>query len=212
MSFNIWKSEATQSTPNLNTIDYGIPQSRKRWYLVATLVVRSRGLVDWFPPPLGYVIPLSSIVRPLPASEWKMCPDNAVQKANMMLAYAKVCAQGVNPYVTPVVVDVGAGKFKGFRIDGNPCLTHSRASQFGCSTKGGHLDTREMSLLQGFNESDIDWIGSGVSACQFAACLGNTMSVNVLRLLLPRVLYNTKLISEEEHKELSRIALGDVRI
>ena len=164
--------------------------------------------MDWFPPPLGYVIPLSSIVRPLVGSEWKMCPDNDAQKANMMAAYTKVCAKGVNPYMTPVVVDVMAsvGRFESFQIDASPCLTRSRASQFGywCSTKGGFLDTRDMSLLQGFDESCIDWRGAGVSAYQFGACIGNTMSVNVLRLLLPRVFFNTKLISEAEFAELNK--------
>ena len=157
-----------------------------------------------FPAPLDFTVPLRSIGVPLPRNQWQALPptDKKLQHTNVVSAYKQATSQGINPFETPIVVDTGSSeRFASFGIDICPCLTRTRASGFGywCSTKGGPLSTADMCRLQGFDEKELDWANSGVTAHQFAGCLGNAMSVNVLHHLIPRVLYYAKLATDDEY-------------
>ena len=190
----------------LDTRDYGIPHRRHRWYLVAIRedhVRRAASEDTIFPAPLNFTVPLRSIAEPLPQGQWQALPPegNKRRHKNVVSAYTEAASKGINPFETPIVVDMGVSeRFASFGVDFCPCLTRSRAGDFGywCSTKGGPLSIADMCRLQGFDEAELDWAGAGVTARQFAACLGNAMSVNVLRHLVPRVLYYAKLASDEE--------------
>ena len=188
----------------LNALDFGVPQSRSRWYGVAILQTAKRtGDESFFPEALEYQIPLSAIIQPLPEGMWQMLPtdEDTLEYANVVAAYRKHAACGVNPFESPIIIDVGSSPgFSTSRVDASPCLTRSRCGSFGywCSTKGGLLDVREMALLQGFNESEVDWRGARVSEGQFAAAIGNGMCATVLQYLIPRVLYMAKLATSEE--------------
>ena len=196
----------------LNSLDYCIPQSRPRWYLSGIDSDFVRANTDLFPPPFSVCVPLDSLVTKLPTDQWQAHPPkDTLAYKNVMKAYAKATAKGVNPFISPVVVDAGASeKFSNSRIGGCPCLTRSRAGTFGhwCSTKGGYLDTADMSRLMGFEESMVDWAGAGVSAFQYASCLGNSMSVNILTELIPRILYKAKLCTNKELDSITTLKSG----
>ena len=54
--------------------------------------------------------------------------------------------------------------------------------------------------LQGFNR--IDWHGVKVAPGAFGGALGNAMHCNVLRRILPRVLFVAKIITHKRYNEL----------
>ena len=133
----------------LNTADFGIPQSRKRWYLLAIRsdVLRPEGALQpekWWPQPKDDIkLGLASFVTALPASEWKPIPtDKVLHTRNVEHAYSQCVANTINPFVTPIVVDMAASeRYSYHMVDQAPTLTKSRCGSFGywCSTKGGGL-------------------------------------------------------------------------
>eukprot|EP00959_Pyramimonas_sp_CCMP1952_P232109 4850482-Pyramimonas_sp.AAC.1 len=58
------------------------------------------------------------------------------------------------------------------------------------------MDTAEMPMFQGMKPEDVPWEGAGISKTQINAAIGNSMSVNVLQRLLPRVAYAAGLVSK----------------
>ena len=136
----------------LNTADYGLPQNRPRWYLVAIRSDAYRAGEDClqtvFPAPLPFTLLLQDIVRPLPASVWAALPPRSHKQGrkNVIAAYTKMQAHGENPFIVPAVVDCNSSVgFAGHMVERCPCLTRSRAGQlngYRCSTKGGVLECR----------------------------------------------------------------------
>lgn len=195
----------------LNSMSFGIPQSRPRWYLTGILEgkVRPR-IASVFPDAYPSAVPLASLISILPQGQWHAHPTKGTTAYNhAMAAYEKCQAKGMNPFMTPVVVDIGCStEWQHSRINGSPCLTRSRSSSFGywCSTKGGRLATADMSRLMGFEE--IDWRGAGVTAGQYAGCLGNAMAVNVLKELLPNLLFKAKLATKAEVERMRGVGGG----
>ena len=59
----------------------------------------------------------------------------------------------------------------------------------------------------GFDESMVDWRGAGVTAAQYAGCIGNSVAVNVLSELPPRLLYKAKLCTKDQLAALAPHAL-----
>ena len=68
-----------------------------------------------------------------------------------------------------------------------------------CSTKGAPLNVTEMAALQGFGSTDFDWKSAGVTASQFAGCLGDAQSLNLVMAIIPHMLYISKQIAAEEY-------------
>ena len=192
----------------LNTNEYGIPHHRRRWYLMG---IRDDCLRDrvksarykWWPDPCGYTVPLSTLVTPLPPDDLKMLPDNCVRhRANVEWAYQDVVRKGINPFSTPVVVDMDCSEsYRQYKIAECPTLTRSRAASmmYWCSTKGAPLNVTEMAALQGFGSTDFDWKSAGVTASQFAGCLGDAQSLNLVMAIIPHMLYMSKQITAEEY-------------
>ena len=193
----------------LNAADYDVPHSRRRWFLVATLraYTRTSGvLVDVFPPRVEPTRTLDTLIDVLPDSEFRVLlePINSQAYRNALATYGKAVDLGVNPFTRPMIIDIGSSdQFMQYQVGMSPCLTKSRCSSYGywCSTKGGPLTARELSRLQGFEE--LDWRGAGASASQYGAMVGNTINVNVLKFLLPRVLYMSSLISHAQFLQMS---------
>ena len=142
---------------------------------------------------------VKDIVCVLPKNKWQSAPSSKLQRRNVLRAYGRCYKKGVNPFVTPIIIDVNSSPgWSSFGINECPCLTRSRCTQQGywCSTKGGLLDVMEMAAFQGLVK--VDWMGAGVSESQFGACVGNAMSNHVLRHLLPKVLFIAKLITAQQ--------------
>ena len=185
-------------------MDLGIPQHRKRWYLMGIRAdcLRTRPAdVDWWPSPLPYSIPLERLVKPLPAADWQALPESEPGRGNVLSAYKSCKEKGTNPFMVPVVVDMDASpRFRSFRVGSCPCITKTRAGSFAywCSTKGGRLSLSELMMLQGFQPAAVAWEEAGLTASQMAQCLGNAQSWNVVVAVLPRLLYLAKLIDSKD--------------
>ena len=64
----------------------------------------------------------------------------------------------------------------------------------------------EMMALQGLGVVDCDWEAAKVSKPQFAGCLGNAMSLNVLCYLVPEALEASQLVTPRQAQSLRRKA------
>ena len=179
---------------SLNTANYGLPQSRRRMWLVC---VRQDVSARRFrvPRPSGVRINLFALVTPLPPHLWRDLPPDSDQRArdHVLHAYEKFAGDGVNMFETPVVVDTeGSRKFKAFALDSSPCLTrgHNAARSYWCSTKGGPLTVHEMASLQGITRDMLDPVADlGITERQYGAMIGDTMSVNVVCYIISGMLY-----------------------
>ena len=93
----------------LNTADFHIPHHRKRWYLVAILASKMRPRAfDWWPDeqPAGS---LREHIDTLPPQLWKPFPiSKELWTSNVLYAYEQCAKKGINPFETPVVIDMGA--------------------------------------------------------------------------------------------------------
>ena len=116
----------------LNTMGFGLPQHRPRWYLIAIRkdVLRVRPLgIPWFPSALLSMVPLASLVTPHPTDKWSAAPTAEPGRGNVLEAYRLCAAHGVNLVLVPVVVDVGASeRFRSHRVTACPCFTKSLAA------------------------------------------------------------------------------------
>ena len=200
----------------LNTADYDVPHQRKRLYLIAIRsdVLRSQNVqyrVGWWPEPRELEASdyqrIHNFVDVLPPKDWATLPQHkdwkVLYKNNVKSAY-KHCfhEKGINPFATPVLVDMGATPhYSYYRVGVCPCLTRTRCSTFGywCSTKGGPLSLEDMMRLQGFAPEDLPIQKIGVSASQMAGALGNACSLNVMKAILPRALYLASIIQKTEY-------------
>ena len=143
-------------------------------------------------------------MKPLPEAKWLPWPgknESKIVRNSVTVAYKKCARQGINPFVTPVVVDIGSSvKFRTFRVGCSPCITYTRGSQmaYWCSTTGGRLTSKDLDKLQGFQPGDVDWKAAGVTEKNYCGMLGNAQSLNVLKALLPHVFYAGKLINLDQ--------------
>jgi site-specific DNA-cytosine methylase len=159
----------------LNTMEFGLPQHRPRWYLIAIRndVLRVRPLgIPWFPSAFPSMVPLASLLTPLPTDKWEAAPTAEPGRGNVLEAYRLRVAHGVNPFLVPVVVDVGASaRFRLHGVNACPRITKSQAGHFGYwfSTKGGRPTAEELAMLHGFNPAAINWKPAGVSETKSGA-------------------------------------------
>ena len=142
----------------MDTQDHGLPQRRKRMYLVAIKRLRFELM---FPPPLSHCIPLSAIVAPLPRAHWLALPPKTKRnrRANVIQQFETLFEQGVNVFDEMVIVDADASSEYSYSSVGK-CMTLTRsrcASQgYWCSMRGGTLSTQQMAMLQGIEPGWID--------------------------------------------------------
>ena len=191
----------------LNSKDFLLPHWRNRWYLVA---IRSDSLrtnmsVSWWPKPLSPPLDFKHLINILPPDKWKSLPTFPLWKANCIAAYEKCVTDGVNPFETCVIVDIGASRdYSQHRVNMCPTLTRTRCCSRGywCSLKGGRLSTAEMASLQGLSERLFPWKDAGLDESAFLGAVGDCMSMTVIESILPRLLYMGKLISKEEYSML----------
>ena len=150
-------------------------------------------------------IALEDMITPLVGDEWREAPVVPYRRENVMRHYAEKMSENVPIFEIPIAVDAGssAGYSKSY-IAEVPCLTARRCSEvegYWVSTKGGPLDTSEMSLLQGIEPGtfDEDLLRElNISRSVYGGMLGNCMSLNVLCHLVPRVLVAGGFASETD--------------
>ena len=194
----------------LNTMSYGCPQHRERFYLVALLGVVLTHHFD-FPAEVPSGIPFSTLVPKLPNGQWQHLPISSrkspetSEKITKIVAteVGKVAEKGINPFVRPVCIDTGnSEKWMHHSVDHAMTLTRTHCQSFShwCTTKGAFLTVHDYMRLQGLDPCSIDYEGAGLSSRDVAGMLGNCMSGNVLEFLLPRVLHAAGFISDRKIK------------
>ena len=62
----------------------------------------------------------------------------------------------------------------------------------------------ELAVLQGFAPGTINWKSAGVTDKQFASCLGNAQSLNVVVAILPYALYLAKVFDKDDFTALTK--------
>ena len=194
----------------LVTSNFGVPQKRRRWYLVAIDNRMPAARPFQWPQPSSKTMSLNELILREPADRWATAPPeaNTRARANVLAAYESVVHDGKNPFDENchVVVDCGCSpNFRTFQINRFPTITAGRASTaqgWWSSFKGGFVSIGELCRLQGFQEADIDWVSCKVSRSAFGHCVGNACSVNLLRFLIPHVLLAAGFASRDDVKAL----------
>ena len=199
----------------INSKDYNLPHWRRRVYMIGVLNDHKRERVDgikWWPDPEPLTRKLSCIVKR--DANFNMHPKNAksaVHRKNAKSALKAAIRTGINPFITPIVVDVGGtpgfmGNCRHWRSSMSMTLTETRCYSFGywCSTKGDYLSVEEMAALQGY-EMTIDYEAAGLSKCQYAGCLGAAQSLAVVEKILPHVLYMSRFIDKNIFEQMKAV-------
>ncbi|NDE15975.1 DNA (cytosine-5-)-methyltransferase [bacterium] len=149
----------------LNTADYGIPQSRKRVFIVGIRRDREKRPFQWPEPipcrPLEEFVILENRKQPLPPH-----------------FYSSGMARIINERA--IFINLGFTKHR----HGNahkicPCLTADKGKMY-CLSQGRYMSVKEFLSLQGFPQS-FKPHGSRTHSLRQA---GNSMSVNVIFLIL----------------------------
>lgn len=167
----------------------GLPQSRRRVYIVGWL--KSRQVAPWSWPADVPMKPLSSILTSSIKSSFA-CTGKAAQ-ANTVLALKSLAQRHsvgfrkhggsalAAPDANDCVVDIGASPKHGggkITVGYSPCLTKTRAKVGGhyLLGKGRMMTLTEMERLQGFPHLVIP---PGVSCGTYAGMLGNAFTLTV---------------------------------
>lgn len=154
----------------LNTADYGIPQSRKRVFIVGILKRAMERPFEW-PTPIE--------CRPL--TEFVDWSDRTKQPLSPYFYHS-----GMDKIINPHAIFINDAFRKNRHTNADricPCLTGGHALFYNLRM-GRRMNIREMRALQGFPDS----FNVPVSTYQAHRQFGNTMSVNVLVHLFRNVL------------------------
>ena len=178
----------------LCTSDFGIPQNRRRVYIVAIQKRLVRLPFAW-PKPIGH-IPLSKMWdrdrRGIIVKSTKIPEDVIAGKTtfdNLQSTFKKLKKMKLVPSQTDCILDLGASsRFATFKINMAPTLTASRcASQMYYSTKQMRkLSLSELMRLQGCDPKRFNT--SGLTKTQLGSIIGNAMSVNVMEAVIEKAI------------------------
>ncbi len=169
----------------LNTRDHGLPQNRRRLYIVGlkkTLVRRS----FCFPEPVPS-LPLTELLDPRsPDDDHRRLPDTGATSQQVVRAeLARLAREGVDLKHTDLLLDAGVSLAWSSRATPfSPCLLRGRRHGMWLVSRGRFLSLGEMARLQGIDSPTLRWPHGVPHALQL---LGNAMSVNVLQRLLCRI-------------------------
>lgn len=169
----------------LNAKDFGVPQCRRRVFMVALL--KEKGRFKW-PRPSKTAVLLGDILDPVgPNDKPGRMPRGKTGRRNMKTGCRKAWELMVDPLKVPVAIDVDASpKFFTMGIDEAKTLTRSRGMSGGpwISSRGRRCSVNELLKLQGFKASDVPWQAAGVTEAQIGGMIGNSVAVPVLEAIL----------------------------
>ncbi len=179
----------TTFTRVVNTSQYGVPQNRKRVYLVA---IRSDSMKRGFawPKDVGLKYKAKNVVIEGSRDNSKRLPDKGTAARKLVkLAYRRALSAKINPGKTLVAVDTGCTEAFANSSSGDilPCITASRGKHFGWrfSTVGRRPTIPELLKWQGVEIEDVKgWEESGICASSFGHMIGNSMSLNVIERVM----------------------------
>jgi len=173
----------------LNTKEHGIPQSRRRVYIVGIAKASDRGTFA-FPEPLE-MPPIEAFLEPregMPTRTDLPPRSQGTARANVMRALRELQKAGHDPLNETWVVDCdsSAGRSKWFK-GVTPCMTCSRGAGHWITSRGRRMNKTEMLRLQGMI-TPKEGFQVVVSDAQLGKQIGNAMSCNVLERLFVRLL------------------------
>jgi site-specific DNA-cytosine methylase len=180
----------------VNTLDHGLPQSRKRVYIVGlrTDVTKQRFS---FPVALDRYVPMAVLLDSTKDANPGHFPPASMK--NDAFGHCVAAAQDVVKKVPdfdvserPLIVDIGCTRqFRTYTVDVSPTITAKR----GCSREfwllhlGRQISLDDICKLQGIPPDFFDLEASKVSDRRLGHMIGNCMSINVLERILPAVLH-----------------------
>ena len=176
----------------LNTRDYGIPHSRPRWYCVG--IRKDCSVEDSFAFPGRLECPA---IDELLDGETKANLNSTTYQANstmgrnIMAAHQRIKESGGNEH-QPYVVDCDASRQKSNEMfNVSPCITRSRNRGHWLIHKNRRMSIHEMMRLQGINPRKFNQV---VSDAVLGQQIGNSMSVNVIEILMIQALNAANLL------------------
>jgi len=174
-------------TKLLDTKEHGIPQSRRRIYIVGIRKRFDDGSFN-FPEP----VPRPSIelfLEPKPKLPAKVTLPPASQgtaRTNVLRTLKELKANGCSPLEVPYIIDCDSSPYRSkYLKEVSPCLTCSRGGGHWVTSRMRRMTKPEMMRLQGMNPKAFK---VAVSDTQLGKQIGNAMSVNVLERLFARLL------------------------
>ena len=172
----------------VDTQHHGLPQRRRRIYVVGYLV--SDSVIDFcWPEELGHVS-LEHLLEPS-AGGTNLSADrldalSGLVAANVAHACAKIAALPDREGDDDFIIDADcSAKFRTHPRAVSPCLLRSRPRGFWAVNRGRRLSAAETGLLQGIGTQSIR---HNLTDNSFRAACGNAMSINVLTRVMSRLL------------------------
>lgn len=171
----------------MDTKQHGVPQSRRRIYIVGIQKRYDDGSFE-YPAP----VPCPSIEKFLNPRKgtisWNQLPPESqtTARGNVKRALREIADTGEDPLKVPYIVDCdSSGPRMKYVKDVSPCITCSRGGGHWVTSRMRRLTKAEMMRLQGM---DPETFKVAVSETQLGKQIGNAMSVNVLERLFARLL------------------------
>ena len=191
----------------LDSHNFALPQRRCRLFIVA--VRRDAQVAAYpyqFPQAAFNTTRLSQCIKVLPPDKWQPHPPAGTQGfSNMMKELVGMETQDFNAWEKAVCIDVGCSLARSrSSIEEIGTLTATGCSRhdYWVTTKGGALDIHDMECCQGMRRGVFN-LPLGVSICQYAHMIGNSISWNVLAGMAPMAFLSAGLCSPSEHAELA---------
>jgi DNA (cytosine-5)-methyltransferase 1 len=186
----------------LDTKQHGVPQSRRRIYIVGIKRTCDKNIFQ-FPEPVelpsieNFLEPRTS--RPTAA---QLPPrTNTTARTNVMRALKDVRSKGHDPLTEAWIVDCDSSPGRAKWVRGiSPCFTCSRGSGHWITNRGRRMTKTEMLRLQGMN-TEAEGFKVVVPPTHLGRQLGNAMSCNVLERLFVRLLPAAGLVTENSLRD-----------
>jgi site-specific DNA-cytosine methylase len=185
----------------LNTLQHGLPQHRRRLFIIGILRSADRKTFK-FPKPIAWT-PCLNDVLDCPCDDDGGDSVNALvpgwhevmARRNVLQAFKKMQSKGEDPFRTPLVVDIGStAAFATHRTHAFPCITASRGNglSYWLSPCGRRGTANELLRAQGYSLPENLNV-SGITPNQLGKLAGNGISLCVLERVLWRALVSAGL-------------------
>jgi DNA (cytosine-5)-methyltransferase 1 len=180
--------------------DYGVPQSRERFYLVGIRADSERHTFQW--PVNTDPMSASAVLDPFNAETDLpgRLPGTAKAKKLVQKAMTAVFKSGTDPRIVPVLIDIDCtDKFAVHGIDIAKTITRTRGGSGGpwVSSRGRRVTIDELFKLQGFDPNAIPWQAAKITRRQAGQLVGNSVCLPVMGMILAEALYAAGLTAKK---------------
>jgi DNA (cytosine-5)-methyltransferase 1 len=149
----------------LNTSDFGLPQNRKRVFIVGT-----KGTFTW--------------PKPVKCKDLRKFIDETDNSKNEVAPRAKKSGLLERIPKDSVFIDLSTQGHTSFPNSNKICPCIMRKSEIYCVPKGRRANVKELLALQGFSKT----FKQEVSDTQMKRQIGNSMSVNILKYIIKNLI------------------------